>query len=79
MRQPRKQCFKAVRIQIVDEMQLRRWTKRTNTRDAEPGKLRQSLTAEAGPAGAQNNDVCRPVCQLACGIADHLEVGVGFR
>src|SRR5262245_25499871 len=79
MRQLRQQCFKAVGIKIVDEVQLRRRAKRADARDGEPSKLRQGLTAEAGPASAKNNDVCCPVRQLTRGISDHLEVRVGFR
>ena len=70
---------KAVRIEIVDEMQLRRRPQRADPRNGKPGKLRQSLAAEAGAAGAENDDIGCPVRQLACGIADRLQIGVRFR
>ena len=79
VRQPGKQRSEAVGVEIVDEMQLRRRAQCADARHGEARKLRQGLPAEAGAAGAEDNDVGCPVRELARGIPDRLQIAVRFR
>ncbi len=60
-------------------MHARRRAQRADARHRVAGKLRKRLAAEAGTAGAEENDVGGTVGQPAAGLADRHQVVMGAR
>ena len=79
VRQPREQRGERVGIEIVDEMQVRRFAQGADARHVVVGELRQRLPAERRAAGAENNDVGGVCGEAPGGVADLAQVAMGRR
>ena len=62
------------RIEIVHEMDARRFAQDADTGDGVACQLRQSLAAEARTAGAEDHDVTCAFLQTAGRLADQIEI-----
>ena len=79
MRQLGEQRAEGVGIEIVHEMQARGRAQRADARHRVAGKLHQRLAAQAGTAGAEEDDVGGVFGQPAAGLPDRHQIVMGFR
>ena len=79
MRQFGEQRREGLGIEIVHEMQARAIAQAVDAGHRVTGELGQRLAAQAGAAGAENDDVGCVLRQPLGGVADRLQIVMGLR